>query len=518
MNENILGFSLEDAQLYKALLYSSPDAVVIYDLKGNVLFINSVFTEIFGFTLEELRGKKVPFVPEDEIETSLKVIQEVLDGKICHAFATKRYTKSGKIVDISISAACVTNENNEPIGMLVILRDITEKNKLKEKLNQMERLESLGRLAGGIAHDFNNLLMGMQGNIDILKIKLMNSDNWDKLEKHIETLSKLINSGNKLTKQLLGYARKGSYKLEVLNPNLIIKNIAYTFGRTKKQITIDLKFKKDIKNIKADEGQIEQVFYNLLINAADSMDNKGNIDIETKTVNKEYLKIKKQMDKATADEYVLITVKDTGKGMSKETQKYIFDPFFTTKNRGHIKGTGLGLASVYGIIKAHEGYIYVTSDIGKGAKFEIYLPAYEKEEEKKSANQTIDNLKDIVFDDKKTSILLVDDEEDILDSTKELLEALNFKVFICSEPANAIEIFKKLKGEIDIVMLDVIMPEMDGFELFKNLKKIKHNLKVIMSSGYIINEKVQKDFANEAVAFLQKPYNARQLFNAIKSI
>ena len=245
----ILGYKFDDAELYKALLYSSPDAIVIYDLQGNVLFTNSIFTKIFGYTFEDLKGKRIPFVPEEEIEPSMEIIKKVLNGEVYHAFETKRYTKDGKIVDISISGSRIVNEHGDVIGMLVILRDITEKNRLKAKLNQMERLESIGRLAGGIAHDFNNLLMGLQGNLDILKLKLKKIGHSEIFEKHVTTMVKLVDSGRKLTRQLLEYARKGSFKLEQLDINVLLKNIVYTFGRAKKQIKINLVVDKNVKLI-----------------------------------------------------------------------------------------------------------------------------------------------------------------------------------------------------------------------------------------------------------------------------
>ncbi len=511
-------FGVEEAELYKALLYSSPDAIVIYDLKGKVIFINSIFTDIFGFTLEEIRGRKIPFVPEEELEQSLKIIKDILEkDMVCHGFETKRFKKNGEIIDISISASKINNKDGKPIGILVVLRDITDRNKLKERVVQMERIESIGRLAGGIAHDFNNLLMGMQGNVDLLKLKLIDTDKWNSFEKYINALNKLIDSGQKLTNQLLGYARKGKYQLKILNLNLIIKNIVFTFERTKKQIEIQLRLDNNLKKIKADEGQMEQVIYNILINAADAMRDRGKIIIETKLFNASLLKDKLQEDKIIAEEYVFLSIEDNGKGMDKETLKYIFDPFFTTKKHGNVKGTGLGLASVYGIIEAHNGFIEVESIENKGSKFMIYLPVYDKNSiEYEEPTVTFKKIEELEKRDNK--VLIVDDEENILESTKELLQFYNYDVYICKNGLEAIELLKDIKNEINFAIIDMIMPDIHGSELLKKLRSIKPNLKAIISTGYTVDDTIREMFGDELVEFLQKPYDMETLFTVIKKI
>ena len=526
MKENVgesklLGYDFEDAVLYKALLYSSPDAIVIYDLQGNVLFINSIFTKIFGYTFEDLKGKKIPFVPEEEKERTWEIIKKVLSGEVYHAFETKRFTKDGNLVDISISGSRIVNDNGNVIGMLVILRDITERNKLKVKLNQMERLESIGRLAGGIAHDFNNLLMGLQGNLDILKLKLRRINQWKAFEKYVATMTKLVDSGQKLTRQLLEYARKGSFRLEPLNINLLLKNIVYTFGRAKKQIKLNLILDENIKLVKADEGQIEQVFYNLLLNAVDSIgeNDTGEITITSKVVKGAYLIIKEKYESDVAEEYVLVTVKDSGIGMDKETMKHIFEPFFTTKKRNQNRGVGLGLSSVYGIIKAHKGFIFVESEIGKGSNFKVFLPVINKKNINGIKSSKEKNILEInqIKKNKKYKILIVDDEEDILDSIKELLEEYGYEVYGFLNGFDALDFYRENKFSINVIIIDMLMPEIGGIELLEEFKKINAIAKFIISSGYIVDETIKQKFKDDSLIFLQKPYNSTALISAIES-
>ncbi|MBW1614900.1 MAG: PAS domain S-box protein [Deltaproteobacteria bacterium] len=283
--------------------------------------------------------------------------------------------KDGQFIDINLSASLLKNEEGDVIGTLGIYSDITERNMLEAQLAQAQRMEALGTLAGGIAHNFNNLLMGIQGNASLMLLETdPNHPNYQKLK----TIEKSVQSGSRLTRQLLGYAREGKYEVKPISLNQLVKETADTFSMTKKEIRIHQELAQDLSGIKADQGQIEQALLNIYVNASDAMSGGG--DLFLKTINVKHKDIKNKPFKPKPGNYVLLTIRDTGVGMDKHTMKRIFEPFFTTK--GLAKGTGLGLASTYGIIKAHGGYIDVDSENGHGTTFSIYLPASEHQKER----------------------------------------------------------------------------------------------------------------------------------------
>ena len=496
---------LASEERFRTALEANPDPVVIYDMEGKVVFFNFAFTELFGWTLEECKGKKMDmFVPEKCWPETKIMIETVLAGKRVSATPTGRYTKSGKIIPVVISGATFCDRAGKPVGSIINLRDISEQKRLQAQLQQAQKMESIGTLAGGIAHDFNNLMMAIQGYVSLMLLDI------DPSHRHYEALINIehkIQSGSKLTAQLLGYARKGKYELKPIDLNHMIKETSDAFGRLKKDITIERNFASDLYGVHADRGQMEQVLLNLFVNSADAMPNGGKLILKSENVTHEDFIGRNYNPKPGI--YVKITVTDTGTGMDKETQERIFDPFFTTKEMG--RGTGLGLASVYGIIKSHGGYIDVESEKELGTTLRIFLPATrEKNREKKEPRNQIFNG--------NGTVLLVDDEETVLVVGVKVLKKLGYSVLEAKSANEALRVYKENKDKIDIVILDMVMPEMGGGEVYNLMKEINANVKVLLSSGYSIDGQAKEILQRGCDGFLQKPYNLNELSGKLMEI
>jgi two-component system cell cycle sensor histidine kinase/response regulator CckA len=504
-NREIYSKAKRAEQIYRSLLHSSADAIATYDLKGRTVYISPAFTKIFGWTLEEMKGKRMPFVPQSESESTMAIIRNLVeDGTQCQGFETKRYAKDGRLLDVSISASRYNDHEGNPIGTLVILRDISEKKRLESQLQYIERMEAIGTLAGGIAHDFNNLMMGMLGNISLILYDIGSESPYYEKLKNIE---KLIQSGSKLTSQLLGYARKGKYEVRPINLNQLVEESSETFGRTRKEIVIHREFAEDLSSVMADEAQIQQILMNLFINAADAMPGGG--DLFLKTLNVTHEDIGDKPYKPRSGDYILLKVSDTGTGMGQKVMDRIFEPFFTTKDLG--RGSGLGLASVYGIIKGHGGYIDVESEKGRGAIFSIYLPASEK-----SIQKTLEIPERIM--EGNENILLVDDEALVINVGVQLLKKLGYTVLEAQSGREAIKIFMEGNHAIDMVILDMVMPDMSGGEVYDRIKRIDSNVKVLLSSGYSIDGQATEILKRGCEGFIQKPYSMEDFSKKIREV
>jgi nitrogen-specific signal transduction histidine kinase/CheY-like chemotaxis protein len=386
----------------------------------------------------------------------------------------------------------------------VIYEDITEQNRLEAKLQQAQKMEAIGTLAGGIAHDFNNLMMAILGNVSLM---LLTTDSTHPDYFRLKTIENQIKSGTKLTEQLLGYARKGKYYVQAININRLLTDALETFSRTRKEIRLTFELAEDLLAVEADEGQIEQVVLNLYVNAADAMPRGGDLFLRTKNIT--HREITNKPFNPLPGRYVLMQFSDTGAGIDKETQKRIFDPFFTTKEMG--RGTGLGLASVYGIIKGHGGYIDVESEEHQGATFNIYLPASDKAVARKSEASTQFMLGD-------ETILLVDDEKIVLQVNVEMLKSVGYSVLAAQGGDEAIKIFKENKNIIDLVVLDMVMPGMSGSEVYDKIKAINPNVKVLLSSGYSRDGQAKKILERGCDGFIQKPFNLKDLSLKIRKL
>jgi PAS domain S-box-containing protein len=502
--------SMEDAlkqskEQYRIVLEANPDPVVVYDMAGKVTYFNMAFSNVFGWKLEECVGQKMDvFVPTDAWPETTVMINKVASGENFSGIETRRYTKKGKIIPVSISGAIYRDENGNPMGSVINLRDITEQKKLEIQLQQAQKMEAIGTLAGGIAHDFNNLLMGIQGCTSLMSLDIdPNHPNFGYLHK----IESYIKNATSLTKQLLGFARKGKYEIKATDLNDIVNKSAEMFGRAKKEITIHKKCQSNIWTVEVDQFQIEQVLLNLYVNAWQAMSGTGELYIQTENImlNDKYVK----PYRIASGKYVKISVTDTGTGIDETIQHRIFDPFFTTKEIS--RGTGLGLASAYGIIKNHGGIINSISKKGEGATFNIFLPASEKKIFKEKMPQ-----KDILKGSE--TVLFVDDEDIIIDVGRDLLKKLGYDVLTAKGGIEAVEIYKTNPKKIDIVILDMIMPEMGGGDTYEKLRDVDPGVKVLLSSGYSIDGQASKILSRGCDGFIQKPFDIKSLSLEIRKI
>ncbi len=497
--------SKRDEHLYRSLIHSSADAIATCDLAGRIKYISPEFENVFGWSITELQDSPLAFISETEYETCHSMIREVAEiGKPRRGLASKGYTKEGHLLDVLISASRHDDHNGAPLGLLLIIRDISENKRLETQLLQAQKMEAIGTLAGGIAHDFNNLLAVIKGNLSLMRLDF---DADHPIMARIQNIDQQVDSGAKLTSQFLGYARKGSYEVKPLDLTKVVNESAQAFGRARKEITLQLDLPEGELIIEADRTQLEQVLFNLFVNASDAMPKGGSLNL--KLAQKSAKEILEENFRPKPGTYILIEVSDTGIGMSPETKKRMFDPLFTTKKMG--KGTGLGLASVYGIVQSYKGYITVTSEEGKGTRVRIYLPASEKtSSQAKEAHVSIDHG--------KGTILLVDDEVSLLTVGSEMLTSLGYEVLSADNGQDAINTYTAHRNDIDLVILDMIMPGMTGGDVFVRLKKINPNIKAILSSGYSLDEQGKKIMDSGFRGFLQKPYGMKDLSIKIKEI
>jgi signal transduction histidine kinase len=385
-----------------------------------------------------------------------------------------------------------------------VAADITEEKRLKEQLLQAQKMEAIGTLAGGIAHNFNNLLTGVVGNASLL---LMDIDSEHPHYENLKNIEKQVKNGSKLTAQLIGFARKGQYEVKPISLNQVVKETSDTFDITRKEIVVHQELDAKLYGIKADQGQLEQTLLNLCVNAADAMPGGGNLFLKTQNVTHKDM-TGKPFDPKPGN-YTLLTIRDDGAGMDKETMERIFEPFFTTK--GLAEGTGLGLASAYGIIKGHGGYIDVDSEKGHGTTFSIYLPSLE---------EAVKNKKGLPGEivKGKGSVLLVDDEEMVLNIGEQILEKLGYEVLSAMGGIEALELYEKNQDKIDMVLLDMVMPGMGGGKTYDKMREINSHIKVLLASGYSIEGEAEEILERGCDGFIPKPFSIEELSNKMREI
>ena len=486
-----------------------------WDVQTNEFYLDLNVKAILGYSDSEIPNDLdvwSEYVHPEDRQSVMETFQAHIDGKTPEFVAEHRMIhKDGSIRWILARGTAMRDAQGNPSRVAGTDADITarkqaeeEKKKLEEQIQQAQRLEAIGTLAGGIAHDFNNLLMAIQGNTSLL---LYDMDSCHPHFDGLKNIEKSVRSGAKLTKQLLGYARKGKYRVKPVKLNQLVEETADAISRARKEITIQRELSEDLSAIEAEQGQIEQVLLNLYINAADSMPNGGKIII--KTLNVTHEDIRSKIYDPKPGKYIQLTITDTGIGMDKRTQERIFEPFFTTKEMG--RGTGLGLASVYGIVKSHGGYIEIESEKGHGTTFIIFLPACNKDIPKaiESSDRIIEG---------SGTILLVDDEEIVLEAGVKMLERLGYSVLKAGSGIEAVEVYKYNKEAIDLVILDMIMPEMGGGETYEKMKKIKPIVKVLLSSGYSLDGKAAEILKLGCQGFIQKPFNMQKLSGKVIEI
>jgi two-component system cell cycle sensor histidine kinase/response regulator CckA len=500
----------ESEEKHRNLFENANEAMFVAQ-DGKLVFLNPRTAMMTGYSSEELQsGPFIEFIHPDDREMVIdRHVRRMKGEALPHRYSFRIIHRDGAIRWVELNAVLINWDGKA--ATLNFMSDITdrrqakeEKRILEERLQLAEKMESIGTLAGGIAHDFNNLLMGIQGYASLMLLDLNPSD------PHYERLKRIeeqVQSGADLTRQLLGFARGGRYEVKPTDMNDIMKKTSSMFGRTKKEITIHRKYGKDLRTVEVDQGQMEQVFMNLYVNAWQAMPGGGEIYLETENVplNDEQA----FPHSVKPGKYVKITVTDTGTGMDEKTKDRIFDPFFTTKEMG--RGTGLGLATVYGIIKGHKGMIDVESEPGQGTTFTIYLPASEKEAAKeKTAAGTIARGAE--------TILLVDDEKMVVEVTRKLLESMGYRVYAAGSGQEAIAVYMEKRNAIDLVILDMIMPGLSGGETFDRLREIDPEIRVLLSSGYSIEGEAQHILNRGCNGFIQKPFHLEKLSRKVREV
>ena len=485
---------------FEVILNSMAEGILEITPEGRIVYANPAAISLINLPENKLLGSNFTDVLQEA--DRLRIKDHLRAMGIQPQIMTKEVSLITNSKQISISLLPVVEEEHKSI--IIVLNDLSERKRMEAQILQAQKMEAIGTLAGGIAHDFNNLLMVIQGNASLMLLDV------DPSHPHYEMLSsivKQVQSGSRLTSQLLGYARKGKYDVRPFQLNQLVEETSTTFGRTRKEITIHRELADDLFPIEGDIGQIEQILMNLLVNAADAMPAGG--DIFLRTINIPHGDMKGKLYNPKPGDYVLLTVTDTGIGMDPKTVQHIFEPFFTTKELG--RGTGLGLASVYGIVKGHGGYVDVESEKGRGTTFKIYLPA--SKEEVYNTIELPDNIS------KGTgTILLVDDEEAVLEVGEKLLKVMGYHVLTAREGREAIDVYKKHRETVDLVLLDIIMPNMKGGEVFDCLKEINPDIKVLLSSGYSIDGEASKILERGGKGFIQKPFHLERLSETIRAI
>jgi two-component system cell cycle sensor histidine kinase/response regulator CckA len=478
--------------------------------RGKLLDCNPAFARIFGFSSIQ----KALTCNLASLFTNSKVwaafIAKIQAEKKVELYEIDLRRRNGDSVFVIANAVGIFDKQNKLVKLQGYLFDITQKKSLEEQLLQAQKMESLGTLAGGIAHDFNNLLAAILGYASFMKMRITDEHPFFK---ELDIIERSASRAADLTAQLLAFARGGKYIIKAINLNNIVQDTVKILNRTiDKLIEIETDLTEYLPPVEADAGQIQQVIMNLCLNARDAMPGGGKMTIKTgiATIDDDYFK---SYNEVKGGGFVTFAVSDNGIGMDKKTMQKIFEPFFTTKEKG--KGSGLGLSSVYGIVKNHGGFIHVSSEPDKGSTFRIYLPVSHK-----GVLQEVPNAEPLVNMPHGTNecILVVDDEEHIRSLAKDILENYGYRVLLADDGEMAIRLFELHKQEISLVLLDMIMPKMGGLETFIRLKELSPEVKALLSTGYQKDGKAQDILCQGIHGFVQKPYQIAELLTQIRRV
>jgi two-component system cell cycle sensor histidine kinase/response regulator CckA len=506
-----LEISLENERHLQMLVDNLPARISYVDLDERYVFVNSGYEETFGLPREKIVGERIQTVIGPKNYSHAKHhIRNALDGQSVN-YQIEFTGMNDRIRWLDITYVPDTDQKGKVNGFYVLVLDITErkrteeeKAKLETTLQQIQKREAIGTLAGGIAHDFNNILMGILGRSSLMAAEPELSHHH---KEHLQAIEKYVRSAMHLTKQLLGFARGGKYEVKPLDINHLVTSSATMFGRTRKEINIHIKLDRSAPVAEADRSQIEQVLLNMYVNAWQAMPEGGDLFLETRIVilGDDYCR----PHAIAPGRYIKVSVTDQGIGMDEAISQRVFDPFFTTKKKS--RGAGLGLASAYGIIKNHGGLITVHSEVGVGTTFNVYLPFSEEE-----AHNQIEIEEQLAHG--SGTILLVDDEDMILSVGKAMLERLGYQVVTAMGGETAVEVISTMGSDIDLVILDLVMPGADGGWTFEQIQKIEPNMRVVISSGYAIDGKANEIMQKGCHGFIQKPFNLHELSQLLQSV
>jgi two-component system cell cycle sensor histidine kinase/response regulator CckA len=494
----------DSEQRFRSLSENAPVIIFALDADGAVTYVNPAWEKILGHDRNDLIGQPFMDLVADKGQwTRADVITQLITGQ--ETVVDLNITIQGKTGNprlFNTSVAANADTKGHVTGIIGLAKDITEERKLQQQLFQSQKMEAIGTLAGGVAHDFNNLLMGMQANLSLMRL---DQDATRPSDDMIQRIENQIQTGAALTRQLLGYARKGQYVIASVDIHRLIEETLHVVQRTNKNITVQGLLGDEPTFVKADRGQIEMVLLNLFLNAVDAMPDGGRLTVSCRRV-VDYGQTAVPKSKRSNPGSVEIVVSDTGMGMDSATQERIFEPFFTTKEVG--RGSGLGLASVYGVVHNHGGRIQVESALGQGATFTLYLPASDE-----AAPETLLAARPKALNN--ATILLVEDEALIRTYSAEMIKSLNFDVMAAANGDEAIQIYRDHFADTDLVLLDMIMPGMDGYSVFKALEKIDPQVKVIITSGYTVDQRIDQILSSGSHGYLKKPYTLDELADEI---
>lgn len=496
--------SLRQMKEYRNLFQLASDPILILDaVDGRVLDVNDKACKTYGLTREEFGRRHLTDLAANP-EAARKRLEQLRSEEKLQPYETSHLRADGTPLHFIISPTVIEYQSHKAI--LSINRDVTEQRRIEEERQQLEqqlrqsqKLESIGQLAGGIAHDFNNLLTAING---YSELTLQRLDPDSPARATLEQIKKAGLRAASLTSQLLAFSRKQVLQPKILDLNSIVSNVDNMLRRLiGEDIDLITLLKPDLGQIKADPGQVEQVIMNLAVNARDAMPQGGKITIETGHTYLDEAYASKHLS-VRPGEYIMLMLSDTGTGMDAATQKQIFDPFFTTKEVG--KGTGLGLSTVYGIVKQSGGNIWVYSEVGKGTTFKVYFPRYDQA-------PTRETTAEVSVPRGHETVLLVEDEEIVRELSRHILEANGYRVLSAANGEDGLRTFKEFQGNIDLLITDVVMPEMSGRELATNISRLKPETRILFMSGYTDDAIVRHGILEERMSFIQKPFSPDSL-------
>jgi PAS domain S-box-containing protein len=489
------------------IIDSSEDAILSKDLNGMITSWNRGAEHIYGYTAEEVIGRHISLLtPGDRPDEISGILEKIARGETIEHYESVRLTKDGRHLNVSISVSPLRDAAGEIIGASAIARDVTAQKRAEGQLRQSQKMEAIGRLAGGVAHDFNNVLAIINACTEFLRDRI---DPVSEPSRYVENIKKAIERGSSLTKQLLAFSRSSAVQLRVLDVNERLRDISKLLRPLLgEDVEILIVPKAASAIVEADPGQLDQIVLNLAVNARDAMPRGGKFILETGTVRLDE-GFAEQHQAITPGKYVLLAVSDTGTGMDEATISRIFEPFFTTKAVG--KGTGLGLATVYGIVKQSAGLIMVYSEPGAGTTFKIYLPSADHKIglASKPEAETVSPKRE------GTTILLVEDDEIMRGLTRQLLQEHGYSVVEANDGKSALEWIQSHPGAVDLLLTDVVMRHMSGPELVERLSASHPTLKVVYMSGYTGELIAEREVLKRGITLLEKPFTRTALLNTI---
>ncbi len=497
----------EQAHIQSSALEGAANSIILTDKAGKILFANKAFCAMTGYVPEEVLGKTPNFLNSGEHDAGFfeKLWKTILAGGVWQGELINR-RKNGTLYNEEMTITPIRESNGEITHFIAVKEDITQRNKLRERLSHVKKMEAIGQLAGGVAHDFNNLLTVIHGNVEL--VLMDESQLKDQNRQCLKQVTEATERAGNLTRQLLAFGRKQDIQFKPLNLNDVIGNFTKMLKRViGEHITLQCSYAQDLFPVNADVGMIEQILINLIVNARDAMPEGGFIAVTTEAVSVDGAYVETHPE-AQSGEYACITVADTGMGIYPEYLPRIFEPFFTTKEVG--KGTGLGLATVYGIVKQHKGWVEVSSQLGSGTIFKIFLPAGISGGVIHSLPQT--KAKPAGGNEK---ILLVEDDADVRMVARDVLEVSGYHVWDAANGLEALKVWKANALEIDLLLTDVILPGgLNGRELADRLCRERPGLKVILMSGYS-PERLGKIQSHSRL--LHKPFSLENLTETVRT-